>query len=184
MDLVSTEEMELYLSLDSGDGGTKLSSLISSISMVMARFSGRDGWGPASSRTEYHHGGTNYIAARLFPIVSVTSINDDPDHEWSSSSVIDAADYHASTERDGMIWFSGNFTLLPGGKSVKLVYTGGYSAISAVPVDLKLAAQIQIKKEWDVLVRRGIGEPTGEPGEVLPEVRAILLNHTRKMPFA
>ena len=184
MDLVSIEEAEEYIGLDSGTGGSFLTDTISQVSLTMARFTGRTDWGGSSSRTEYHHGGTSWITPRYWPISSVTSISDDPQHDWAASSVIDSADYYVSTEDDGFIWIESGMTTTGGRRSVKLVYTGGYANEGAVPGDLKLSAKIQIKHEWDIIRRPGRGEASEVgAGELMPQVLKTLVQHTRRVPF-
>lgn len=185
MDLLSISEAEEYLDLTSGTGGDVLSNLISESSKRMAQFTGRDGWGTSSvSRTEYHHGGTVVIAPRYWPILSVTSVHDDPLHDWDSTTLVDSADYWVSPESDGFIWMEGRKILVTGVKSVKLIYKGGYAGTSSVPDDLKLAAKVQIKHEWDVIRNPGRAETfEAGPGELTPQVMRVLRHYSRKLPF-
>ena len=185
MNMVAIEDVEEYLGITSGTGGSVLASLVAEVSRNCAKFTGRTDWGGSSSRTEYHHGGNAWIAPRYWPITSVTSISDDPQHDWASSSDLDAGDYYVSTDDSGMIWLEGQHHTTNGQKSVKLVYTAGYTSTSAIPADLRLAAKVQVKHEWDIIRRPGRGESAEVgAGELLPQVMKTLVNHTRRVPFA
>jgi len=182
MDLLSIEETETYLGIPSGSGGNFLSTLITDVSAWMAQFTGRNDWGASTSRTEYHHGGKSWIAPKYWPIASVTSINDDPQHDFGSGTVVGSTTYFISGESDGMIWTEG-FTFAPGRENLKLVYTAGYASTGAVPADIKYAAKLQIKHERDMVRSKGRAEDL-EAGTLLPPVQRMLMHHTRKIPFA
>ena len=188
MDLLSITEAEDFLfgDEDSGAGGPFLSSLITDVSARFAAFTGRDDWGDNSSRTEYHDGGRAWIVPRYAPIVSVTTIHEDSEHVWhATNDLIAAADYYVDTDgKTGLIWLeSGCF--IDGPKTIKLVYTGGYASVAAVPVQVKAAAKIQLEEEWRK--RKSAGRSFRDDvilGHLLPEVERSLRPYMVRLPFA
>ena len=43
--------------------------------------------------TEYHDGGVPYVTLERRPLLSVTTVHDDPSHEFDAGVLVDAADY-------------------------------------------------------------------------------------------
>lgn len=95
--------------------------------------------------TEYHDGdGSRVVQLKNYPVTSVTSIHDDPDRNFTSSSLLDSTTY-AVDEVNGRITLLRDPLLRTlstvfgcGAQNIKVVYVAGYSA-STVPDDLKQA---------------------------------------------
>ena len=184
MDLITAAEAEQFLEITDGAGGDVLGEIITDVSARMAVSTGRTDWGGSSSRTEYHHGGRPYLLPKYLPVTSVTSVNDDPEYSWGTGTALTANDDYHISSGDNLIWcVYGSF--MDGHKSVKLVYTGGYST-STIPAALKSLCKVQVKHEWDVKRRpgKGSGDEFGvAPGQILPQVMEGLLHYTPRVPF-
>jgi len=188
MDVISIQEAEalIFSGGDSGSGGDRLAEIITDVSARMASFTGRDDWGAASSRTEYHDGGRTFLAPRYRPLVSVTTIKEDADHVWGTDTTRASTEYYVDTASPiGLIWMESG-CLVPGPRTVELVYTAGYSAVSAIPAQVKAMGKKQILYEWSKTERPGRrNEEEGvRPGYLLPEVEAGLRDYILQLPFA
>jgi hypothetical protein len=92
--------------------------------------------------TEYIDGqSSKYIFPQNPPIVSITSINDDSDWTWDSSTLIDAADYRIVDSR--YVVYNSKFG--SGDQNIQMVYRGGYSTI---PLDLKQSCIEEVTKRY------------------------------------
>lgn len=89
----------------------------------------------AATYTKYYDGeGRKLLFLDHLPIISITSINDDSEWEWESSTLIDSDDY--------MIHSSGQYIVLKvalssGDQNIEVVYKAGFEAI---PEDVKQVA--------------------------------------------
>lgn len=184
MNVVSVQEAELHLQLQSGDGGAFLANVIKLVSTKLARYCGRDDWGPAQSRTEYHDGGSQYILPRYWPITSF-QLFDDVDHVWAADTELDDDDFYAT--ETGLIVAEG-WRLSPGVRNIKLVYTAGYANTAAIPEQVRYAALVQLEREYNARKRVGktveLGSGSAADLEILPEVAALLSPHVRRAGFA
>lgn len=179
MDLVSIQQAESFLGIESGEGGNILQTIVTDVSAFLANYTGRSDWGPSSERTEYFDGGRDYVLLNYWPSVTIGSIYDDPDKDFGADTILDADDYHV--DNHGIIWLRiGN--LAEGVGSVKVTYTAGYASTSAIPSDLQSAALRYIEEEWNYRNRAGRG---GQSIPTMPDtVRMIVEKYRRKVPFA
>ena len=188
MDVISIQEAEalIFSGGDSGSGADRLEEIITDVSARMASFTGRDDWGGASERTEYHDGGRSFLSPKYRPLVSVNTIKEDSDHSWGAGTTRDSADYYVDTASPvGLIWMESG-VLECGPRSIELVYTAGYSAVSAIPAQVKAMGKKQILYEWNKTEKPGRrNEEQGvRPGYLLPEVEAGLRDYIMQLPFA
>lgn len=108
------------------------------------------------SVTEFYDGeGTATQYLRRFPEITLTSLNIDSDRDFTASTEIPTTDIVVDSER-GTLRFapktSGPRAVFNiGVKNVKVVYTGGYSAL---PEDLKLACLLLVARSF-MRVRQG-----------------------------
>lgn len=126
---------------------------------------------------------------KAYPIVSVTSIYNDYDRVFDSSSLVEAADYYVDLERGAVAI---DRTILTSGNGVlKITYSGGMAADqeafkSAYP-DIAGACAQECAARW---LRKGnpntinatIGGATVSlisRGQFLPDVKDVLDNHVR-----
>lgn len=99
--------------------------------------------------TEYHHGGSGWsewgtsapswrctLTVNRPPLVSITSIYDDPLRVYGSDTLIASTKYVIEDSDAGLIAFDG-YLLKHGLRNIKITYVGGYAAI---PADLEQAA--------------------------------------------
>lgn len=181
MNVITRKEAEKYLGI-SIENGDPVDILIGITSARLAEFCGRDDWGPATERTEYFDGNTGMLLAKVWPLVSVVSINDDPEHDWDADTVIDATSYHAGSM--GVIYYEyGKF--LAGNESIKLVYTGGYANEAAIPSKVKKAALTQLKNDrlGNQIVTQPLEFGTPVDDGLLPEVIALMQPFVRRVMF-
>jgi len=98
-----------------------------------------------SGITEYYDGDgvMSQVMARRYPIVSVTSLSDDPDRAYGSATLIAATDYTVD-KGWGVVQLDG-FRFRKGLQNIKVVYDGGYKVI---PQDLERAAILLIAADF------------------------------------
>jgi hypothetical protein len=187
MNCIELEEGATGLGIASIEPGTREAELIASISARMASFCGRDDWGPSASRTEYRDGGLTCVAVDVWPITSITSIHDDPDHAWASDTALDAGDYFASYDDNGVIYSEAG-TFNHGKQNLKIIYVGGYADEKSVPSEIKRACIEQLKYDYiRSSASRGIniaGAATAADEALLPAVQAALKRWRRVEAFA
>jgi hypothetical protein len=93
----------------------------------------------ATTYTEYLDGNSSdKLFTLCYPIISVSGIFEDTSREWAASTEIDSEEYFVIGENYVLMR---NYTLNSYPKSVKIVYTAGYSTI---PEDLKLACIMEV----------------------------------------
>ena len=189
MDILTQQEAEAFLGLEAEAGGSELALLITDVSLRLARHSGRTDWGPSAERTEYFDGGsggtgTRFIMFNYWPVTAVSAVYDDIDHTWASSSLVDSSLYYVdSADTSQGVLFLESGTFVPGWKSVKVTYTGGWNQAD-IPAQIKAACRAQIEAEW---LRRKPGRfiAPDDPGRALmAEVRELLMPYSRRVPFA
>lgn len=80
----------------------------------------------STTQTEYYSsdGNTKEIYLKNYPVVSITTIHDDPDWEWNSDDLIASTDYTFDTNT-GVVYLDGPF--LKGRNSIRVIYVAGYS---------------------------------------------------------
>ena len=140
MALTTHERVKEYLGIKSDDT-TKdflLAELVERISAIMAKRCHRT-FEFEANLTEFYDGDglSRELVVRRYPIVSVTSLYDDPDRTYTSATLIAGTDYTVDNEW-GIIRLDG-FRFLKGLQNIKVVYDGGYKV---VPQDLERAALI------------------------------------------
>jgi hypothetical protein len=91
-----------------------------------------------STVTEYHSPfpGQPRCFLKRPPLVSITSVHDDPARAYGAETLVDPSAYAIEDEGAGILTFDGH-TLAGGLRSLKVVYVGGFSPI---PPDLAQAA--------------------------------------------
>lgn len=118
-----------------GDDLTVVENMINLVTRFAENYIGRFIKGRGSNIDEYHdvEEETNELFLRNFPIISVATVQENPDDASPPTPLVVTTDYlisHASgrlIRRDGS-WYRGN-----GLRSVKVSYQGGYAT---VPEDL------------------------------------------------
>ena len=136
----------------------------------------------SATYTEQKDGdGTDKLVTHQWPIISVTSLHDDTDRNFTAAFLIAAADYVLYKDR-GLIRLDG-LTFASGIQNVKIVYVAGYAT---VPTDLvqaliELVADRFRQKENQGLESLSIGAySVSFSGEDLPdEVKGIFDSYRR-----
>ena len=115
-----------------------LTNLITRASKALDRYCGRESL-KAADYTEYHDGeGTNVLLTEERPIISVTSLHDDPSRTFEDDTLVAAAD-RVTNAKEGMIRLLDDVIFTRGIQNLKLVYRAGYETI---PEDAELACLI------------------------------------------
>ena len=95
--------------------------------------------------TEFYDGKNRYeLALHEYPIVSITSIHDDPGYDYAAATLISSDDYQFWTAAEGRedrrVYFTGT-VLSDTIKAVKVIYVAGYETI---PYDIERAVKMLI----------------------------------------
>lgn len=146
----------------------------------------------ARTYTHYLDGpGGQILRLRVRPVISVTSIHDDPTHEYSSTYLVAATDYTLYGDlglvelKPTSVWgeWSGpeDEDGLPEERNVKVVYSAGFATI---PAGIKHACGLQIKHWWDrrdsiglKSISQGGSTTSLLPLTLLPETREALRDY-------
>lgn len=181
-DLRGVEGQETMGFVDSLKGSTKydtlFATLITAVSRRFESFCNRT-FEYNSAITEYYSGNgeRGYIYVKRPPIATVTSIHDDVDRDFDSTTLVDADYYVVFDDRVEMKYSA--FT--KGLKNIKIIYSGGYST-ATLPADIRLAAMMQVAFVFKRRADLGLVGISGEGGSIsvqspmklLPEVEATL----------
>jgi len=139
MALITLAEYKTFAAIGDTGSDTRLTALLPQAQADIEKFCNRYFEDGATARTEYFdggRGGKNIVWPRYLPIVSVTSLHDDPDRGYGDAYLVDTDDY---VVYDRYVRLDG-LTFSKGLKNIKLVYVGGYVPTGAganVPNDLK-----------------------------------------------
>lgn len=159
--LVSVFAVKELLKIENAEQDALIHNLIKRVSASVEQFCNRQF--KARRYTEYHDGdgSTGLIVIKNPPILTLNSLYDDPDRLFPANTAFISADFvFYATAGLVQLVYSSNSTLLPtdkptfskGFKNVKIVYTGGYSA---VPNDVELGTAI-----WVTHLYRKVDEKT------------------------
>lgn len=127
-----------------------LSDMLASVSEYMNNYTDRvliDG-GADTAITEYvsYFGDGETLYPDNYPIGAVTSIHNDQNWNWDSTTALDSTFYRVNNERNSIVFISSELT--EGTENIRLIYTAGYGATGApaIPEDLALCTKIIFKK--------------------------------------
>lgn len=144
MDLVTLEEVKDWAESDGFPlkSDNFVNACIKQVSKQIERHCDREF--DITSRTEFYNGDNTIIRVTGFPIVSVSSLWDDPDREFDSGDeLVENDDFVIMPERGIIKKRHGRF--FEGIQSVKVIYSGGLSADTEnMPDDLKMACIQQV----------------------------------------
>jgi len=161
----------LKLSAVNADRDTLLSTIICAIEQNIKDFCNTDFLADATDRTEYYDGnGGDVLLVNHYPIISITSLHDDPYRAFESNSEIRSTDYVIYAKQgkivltaDPRLALTGsNFSV--GKQNIRIVYKTGYLT---VPYNVILAVWLwcgiefdKYKDEMQGVVSRTVGEKT------------------------
>lgn len=160
--LTSRSKAKVYLQLNQSDVTYNefIDDLIDGVSAGIEEYTARKF--VSRSYTEYYDGdGTRVLLLRQFPIVSITSIHDDPDRNYNSDTLIDADDY-VSDDDIGKVTLVDIDAFTKGIHAIKVIYTAGYAS---VPKNIQLAAHVWIADIFNRAVMGADGEESESIGQ-------------------
>lgn len=179
--ITAAEARENIPSLTGTDQDTLLTTLITMVGRLFARFCGYPGKQPTMESASYIEWLT--VAGRDLllswgPVIAITSIYDDGTLDFTSSTYLVAStDYQVlDVDRGWVRLYStsvhGNWSGLKG--AVKVTYTAGYAT---VPEDLKGLAKLAVRHLYDnratqgkEVVSQGGSSETMRPEALLPQI--------------
>ena len=148
--IATLTEIKLWLKETGTANDTILGALQEAVTNICEEIMGQ--YGMVRSVTEYHDGkGDNHILSNMFPIYSISELNDDPDHEWSSSTEIESTNYMFNANTGEIYLINDYSNYLSGKNSVKLTYRPGLSRFIVL-------SNVNNKIDFD----EGAGEVTAE----------------------
>ncbi len=113
------------------DNDAVLSALLDASSAAMETWVGRK-FAQATYTEDYNGEERNSLNLKHWPVISVTSLHDDPDRDFNSGTLIDAADYYVDLE-SGLIELviddSDDSYFTAATRNVRVVYVAGYATI-------------------------------------------------------
>ena len=157
MALITTSQAKDWLPGLSGSGSdTLLTALVSGVDAAFARWCG---YPPASagaaptledvSYTRYLTGsGTRWLALDVWPVQSVTSIEEDETLTWDGSTyLVDSGDYTLMEGRKLLLKATATHGLWSRTEgAIKAVFVAGFTA---APADLVVLAEQAVRNWWD-----------------------------------
>lgn len=179
MALITVAEAKgLLPGLDPGGSGddSLLTAMISALGAAFARYCG---YPPATSggsptmeqvtHTRYQDGpGGRDLVLEVWPVGTITSIEDDPTEDFDGSTYLVAASDYGSAVRDanrGLVKLKSTATHGAWGTSkgcIKAVFQGGFAT---VPEDLEHLAKMGVKNWHQLRANQGKASVSGEGGE-------------------
>lgn len=172
MALCTADEVRTQIpSLASGAETTLLETLISGCGTAFARWCAYPGVSPSmerATRVSYLDGdGTRDLVVDVWPLVSVTSVYDDPSGDFTSSTyLVSSGDYTILEPIEGsqtprtvrLVSTASHGTWIKGKRNVKITYVAGFGAGSpgiAVPDDLKRLVAMGVRNWFDLRGTQG-----------------------------
>lgn len=129
-DLTTLANLKEYLKIPTATttDDALLGSLIVRVSAFIRDYLGRT-ITDEGTLTEYHDGlGRSYVMLNEYPILTLTTVHDDPDRAFGSSALIATADL-IQEEDLGIIRRKFGVPFQNYRKNVQIVYTAGYAAV-------------------------------------------------------
>ncbi len=124
--LLTLKEVKLYLKITSDDYDKIIPNLIDDVSNQIRNFCAKEFI--TQQFTEYHNGDSKSLINTVhYPVYSVTSLHDDPDHAYGAGELVTTTDFRIYYDW-GKIELTGSETTFYNGiQNVKVVYSAGYS---------------------------------------------------------
>ena len=137
----------------------------------------------STTYTEYYDGGgMSYLYTNQYPIISVTSINDDSGWSWTSSTVISGVNYRVANNSRSILLKNmrfGNYT-----ENVKIVYIAGYATIPGDLIDAcatEVVAAFKKRKDPHITAKTADdGSGTRYQTNFLPSTKGVLDKYKNK----
>lgn len=165
MALITEAEAKDYLpGLGASAESTLIGYLIARVDVVFARYLGYDETIEDTTYTEYLDGPTlddaEAIKLGVRPVVSVTTIHDDPDWSYGSGDLVDSGDYTVDLAM-GVVHLNptASHAWSTSKRAIKVVYVAGYAT---VPADIKQAACLTVAHWYRLTTRQGKTSASGQ----------------------
>jgi uncharacterized phiE125 gp8 family phage protein len=147
--LVTLAETKTFLKITGLTEDTVLENLIDEISQTIQSYLGRKLI--STGYTEYYDGdGSDTLILNQFPVTALTSLNDDPNRAFGSTTAVNVTTDVILDGAAGVlhVW-NGKATFFKGHGNIKAVYTAGYS-VTTLPYDLQLATKLSIAQLYKI----------------------------------
>lgn len=158
--LVTIDDVKDYYGLKSSahDVNTLIEELINRISTLFESISGNI---KAADYTEFYDGeNIELLFVGHLPIISITSINDDPEWDWEAATLIDSVDYMIHSCKRYIVL---KVSLANNVQNVKIVYRAGFEVI---PEDIKHACIEEIVRKYKHRTDFDVTSKSREDGSV------------------
>ena len=142
-----------------------MDTVIAAVGRAFARWCGYPGSAPSlesASYTRYLDGpGGRELTLDVWPVVSVSSIYDDPTLDFTSATyLVSSGDYALADAGRGLVRLTstsahGAWSDTKG--AIKATFTAGYATI---PEDLKHAARLAVRHWWSLRQKQGLTNAT------------------------
>lgn len=194
--LCTLADLRIRLSFEAGDttDDQMLYSIMRGVAARFDRFCNRTLIRNTSDATEYYNGDVRRLYLQRYPVISITSVTEALDWDWTSATALTADDdYHlvsaaGALHRVATTWLSGV-------DSVRVIYQGGYAPAGAIlatgetalPIDIVEAALMQCMCNYKRRDDIGLSSASAMGGsiskfsssELLPDVKDILQKYRR-----
>lgn len=178
--LCTLQEVKEYLDLNtSAEEDKLLESFIDRVTDIFEKWTDRQF--KSREYTEYLDGSDGSdLFPKHYPIISITSIHDDADWSWGSSTEVSSSDYRISNSAR---YIASQTTFSKEDQNIKIVYTAGYAEI---PADLKEASIEEVTRRFKRRKTLGIeSKAIGEGSDVysvgMPEEVISVLTRYRRI---
>jgi uncharacterized phiE125 gp8 family phage protein len=132
--IANLTELKAHLGITDAAQDTFLENLTNRAYKILETYLGRVI--KSATYTEYMDGdGTGELILNQFPIISVTSIHDDLDRDFTSTFLIAATDYVIYKERGVIKLFRNEGAFQKGLQNLKVIYVAGYATVPGDLVD-------------------------------------------------
>lgn len=139
-----------------------LTNLISRVSESVKRITRRSL--TQTTLTEPHDGRRrSWLKLRDWPVISFTSLNEDPDQAWGASTLIASTDFVVDARR-GYVYMKNGVLFQRYPQSIRAVYVAGYAAI---PADLEQRVIQTVIEDWRTRKNEGLASKTLGDGSVV-----------------
>jgi len=137
-----------YLNLPTNevDRDTFIENLINRSYKVLEAYIGKTI--KSATYTEYYDGdGTDTLLVDQWPIISITSLNEDVSRDFLGDTAIDATDILIYAKEGRIVLYADEYAFSIGKQNIKIVYVAGYADI---PADLALAALMHVSSIYNL----------------------------------
>ena len=129
--LIGIDTAKRFMKIDSNQYDDILNDLLSMTSRSIEQYCSKRF--VTRQFTEYQNGnGKKFLLTNFYPIYSVTSVHDDPDHDYGSNYLLSSDDYSIFYDTGEIRLTESEYKFMKGQQNVKIIYTAGYSRFDVV----------------------------------------------------